>query len=244
VSRAGLLLVRVILLLAAAGSVVVASGLARRRALQSEQSFACPMHPNVRGASASPCPICGMALQPPGASPPVAQEALARPTSLVLGDPLLGPAWVDGQEVVSLLYDDEVQALRPGEVALFRPAGVRVQLLPGAKGWDRGTSQVRWRLERIPPEGLEGKRAVGWVELAPRNREVTVLPYGAVVNSPSGAHVLVVSGDGKTVSPRPIVTGRIAYDFLTVVSGLAGDETVVGREAALYQAERRLGSAR
>jgi hypothetical protein len=235
VSRAGLLAVRIALLLAAGGALVLASDLARRRAQSSQPRFACPMHPAVRGTGPAPCPICGMALQRPGGPVPVPEQARVRPTSLVVADPIAGPAWVEGGAVVSVLYDDEIRALRPDEQALFRPGRIALRRLPGQSPWDAGTSLVRWR-----PAGPAA--GTGWVELAPRAREVTVLPYRSVLNRPGGNEVLVVQG-GALV-PRRIGTGRTAYDFATVVSGLAGDETVVGGPAALFDAERRLGAAR
>jgi multidrug efflux pump subunit AcrA (membrane-fusion protein) len=67
-----------------------------------------------------------------------------------------------------------------------------------------------------------------------------VLPYRAVLQSPSGPYVLVVDGDA--IARRPIETGRVFFDFVTVLAGLGSDERVVIADAILVETERRLAA--
>jgi hypothetical protein len=213
---------RVLLLLAAGAAVAAAGWLGRR---PSGEVLTCPMHPAVRGRDR--CPLCGMALRRPEQAPArVPEEALVRLAEISLADDIVAPAWVEGGEVVALLYDDEIRALAPDQPATFR--GVSVRRVGQPRAWDQSTAQVRWR-----GTGVAGH---GWLQVKAGARAVAVLPQGAVV----GDGVLVVSADRRTVTPRAIVTGRTVYDFVTVVSGLGAGEDVVGSSAALYEAERRL----
>jgi hypothetical protein len=70
---------------------------------------------------------------------------------------------------------------------------------------------------------------------------IMVLPAAAVLSSPAGPYALVVVGDA--VAARPIVTGRAFVDFVPVIAGLAADERVIVRGAALFDAQRRLAVA-
>jgi hypothetical protein len=215
------------------------------------------MHPEVRAASGAPCPLCGMALVPrhPRArsdGPLVPEEAIGQATTMGVSQEIAAPAWVeDGQgerAISALMYNDELATLSPADTAMFRaspgPARrmgppVRVgRLADRPRAWDQATSRVRWRV-------LDGTRLpggeTGWLEIAARDREVTVVPYQAIVPSPEGPAALVVSTDRRTIARRPLTTGRVVFDFATVIGGLGPGDRLVTEGALLHEAERRLG---
>src|SRR4029077_20541603 len=100
-----------------------------------------------------------------------------------------------------------------------------------------------------PPEA-SGVRAagplqpgqVGWLEMAPRPRQVLTVPVSAVVQSPEGPYVLASLG-GFKFEKRPIEIGEtfLKEGFAVVLSGLHVNERVVARATFFLDAERRLG---
>jgi multidrug efflux pump subunit AcrA (membrane-fusion protein) len=67
-----------------------------------------------------------------------------------------------------------------------------------------------------------------------------VIPAGAVLESPEGPYVLVIGGDRRSASKRPISVGRTVTGLAAVVGGLALHEQVVSANAFFWDAERRL----
>ncbi len=83
----------------------------------------------------------------------------------------------------------------------------------------------------------------GWLELAPRAREVLAVPASAIVQSPGGPYVLAWVKD-FTFEKRPIEIGETfsKQGFAVVLSGLRVNERVVSRATFFLEADRRLGS--
>ena len=165
----------------------------------------------------------------------------------VLRYELYAPAWVQPDGAIAVvLYADQVPTLEPGERAIFAPtaeprAERQVGLAPGpAEAWDRSTSLVRFA---AAGPALE-PGTVGWVKLAARPRPMTVIPANAVLESPEGPYVLVVSRAQGTAHKRAIEIGRTATGLTSVLAGLALHEQVVSVNAFFWDAERRLHADR
>jgi hypothetical protein len=259
---------------AAALAAAVAIGVRDRSDDRAAVRYACPMHPEVRAKAPGECPICRMALERvgrPAAGPTRFSAAdsadlaavenvrrhnivdfVRRRSLLVPSRELRGPASVDSDGAVSaLFYDDEIAALDEAELGTFTPTAtpalaftVRREAAP-AERWDRSTSHVRFRFtvpgpKGTPPHGLD----VGWVELAPRPRQVLAVPASAIVQSPEGPYVLAWTGVGFNFEKRPIEIGEtfLKEGFAVVLSGLRVNERVVGRATFFLEADRRSAS--
>jgi hypothetical protein len=232
--------------------------------------YACPMHPEVRAGAPGECPICGMALERVGhpATPTTRANAaenadfaavenvrrhnivdfVRHRSLLVPSRELRGPASVgaDG-EVTALFYDDEIAALDQAEPATFTPTAapdieIALRRVAGpAERWDRSTGRIRFR----PVARRGGPRLsvaeTGWVELAPRPRQVLAVPASAVVQSPEGPYVLAWTGSGFNFEKRPIEIGEtfLKQGLAVVLSGLRVNERVVGRATFFLEADRR-----
>jgi hypothetical protein len=83
--------------------------------------------------------------------------------------------------------------------------------------------------------------AIGWVELAPRPRQVLAVPASALLQSPEGPYVLAWTGVGFNFERRPIEIGEtfLKEGFAVVLSGLQANERVVGRATFFLEADRR-----
>jgi len=188
---------------------------------------------------------------------------------LVPARELRGPAVVDPDGAVSaLFYDDEIVALALDETGVFIPtatpgAPLVVRRLAGPSApSDTSTAWIRFRFERptgrapargfAPPVG-PGTRAsptpgrpgqVGWLELAPRPRQVLAVPASAILQSPEGPYVLAWTGVGFNFEKRPITIGETfsKQGFAVVLSGLRVDERVVSRATFFLEADRRATS--
>jgi hypothetical protein len=190
-------------------------------------------------------------------------DFVRRRSLLVPARELRGAASVDPDGTVSaLFYDDEVAALDDAELGIFTPTAaprqaLRVRREPGAgERWDHSTTRVRFRFVpdghgRAPPRGLPPRglpprgRNVGWVELAPRPRQVLAVPASALLQSPEGPYVLAWTGVGFNFEKRPIEIGEtfLKQGFAVVLSGLQVNERVVGRATFFLEADRRATSA-
>jgi hypothetical protein len=135
--------VRLLLLVVVAGAVFAAIALSFREPAV-EAHFACPMHPEVRSATRSDCPICGMKLELIGHT----FEVRSRGHSAMSGMPdmtafenvrkhkvidfartrsllpnlreIRGWAWTENQkQIAAIFYKDQIDALGPEETGTF-----------------------------------------------------------------------------------------------------------------------------
>jgi hypothetical protein len=259
--------IRVLLLLLAAGAATLAVAIAVRERAGGEVSirYACPMHGQVRAATPGECPICRMALEPIGRNADPSRREMAAMGDLAavenvrrhnivdfvrLRSPLFdgremrAPASVSADGVIeALFYRDQIEAIEVGESGHFTPSASPRENLPvrrtedPATFWDRSTSLVRFRLDRAAsPVGT-----VGWLELAPRPREMLTAPASAVVQSPEGPYVLAWV-QGFSFEKRPIQIGETfqRQGFAVVLSGLKVNDRVVSRATFFIDADRRL----
>ncbi len=270
-ARALVIAGRLLLLLVAALALVSAFALARARdrdRARAEQSsterYVCPMHPEVVSRVSGECPICRMALERVGAaekSPPAAAQngIVDVAKRRVVTQLVRAPAWLaKGGAVTAVLHKDDLVGLAPGEHALFfgtatPGAGTAVHLSPDHPSpWDAATVQVHFQIDRMVPATKED---TGWLELAPRPRELLVVPSSAVLYSGAGAYVLAAPPGGHTFTRRSVDIGRILdsgyaaglsgdhFGAIVVLSGLEEGEQVVVGDTFFLDAERRLQAA-
>jgi multidrug efflux pump subunit AcrA (membrane-fusion protein) len=160
-------------------------------------------------------------------------------------EPLL-PAWVDGDAVAVLLYDDELGTLASDEHATFfatssPDVAVDLRYRGGSPAaWDRSTSVVRFDFAEPTAARAAPPAMPGWVELARKPRESVVVPAMSVLQSTEGPYVLVFSAERGTASKRPVAIGKMFSGFAAVVSGVLGRELVVSMNTFFWDAERRL----
>lgn len=185
-------------------------------------------------------------------------DFVRRRSLLVPARELRGPAWIDADGAISaLFYEDEIESLGAGELGLFIPtgapgAGVAVRRTADVPApWDGSTSRIRFRFQTsngrrgtgssAPPEQLG---EVGWLELAPRPRQVLAVPASAVLQSPEGPYVLASTGVGFNFEKRPIRIGEtfLKQGFAVVLSGLRVNERIVSRATFFLEADRRSAS--
>jgi hypothetical protein len=166
---------------------------------------------------------------------------------------LRGPAWVESDgTITAVFYRDQVEALaadEPGSFSLTQMPAVTlaVRRTPAPElPWDESTSQLRFRLDDTPASVARAALhagQVGWLELAPRPRQVLTVPASAILQSPEGPYVLAWVR-GFSFEKRPIEIGEtfLKEGFAVVLSGLRVNERVVARAAFFLDADRRVGS--
>jgi hypothetical protein len=190
------------------------------------------------------------------------QQLIAPATRRVVTEEVIAPAWLEAHgRVVALLYKDELVGLSPGERGVFlrskkSNASIEVRLTDDAPTrWDEGTVQVHFRADpdsasasgnvapTLPkPEPAAG--AGGWVKLAPKSRELLLVPSPAVLRSAKGPYALVAGDHDHHFIQRDIEIGQVHAGHLAVLSGLREGERIVVGNAFFVDAERRLRHAR
>jgi hypothetical protein len=166
-----------------------------------------------------------------------------KPFALSLEMRASGSVSADGTGT-ALFYRDEAELLQPGEEGLFLPAtrrpsaplGIKVRVgNDAAVDWDARTKLVSFHAD----EGQLSAGEVGSVKFATRQRKGLVVRATAILASPEGNYVLVVSNDRRTMTPRRIQIGSIIYGYAAVTSGLVEDENVAARHTSVLAAELR-----
>ena len=177
-----------------------------------------------------------------------------RKRSLLLNErELRGPAWVESDGVITaVLYNEQIDALtadEPGSFSLTQMPKVTFAVhrtADPAVRWDQSTSRIRFRPDsnRSPRAGIALQPGqVGWLEVAPRPRQVLTVPASAVLQSPDGPYVLASVG-GFRFEKRRIEIGEtfLKEGFAVVLSGLRANERVVARATFFLDADRRTGN--
>ena len=256
---------------AVAGAVTIAVR-GRSGAADAAIRYACPMHAEVRSANPGQCPICRMSLERvgfvPGTVKPYLEAAgtvdlraidnvkkhnvvdfVRRHALLPVLQELRGPAWVeDDGSISAIFYNDQIEALAPDEPATFLPGDAPAATVAARRTvdapvpWDPSTSRIRFRRANAAAQLPTGQ--VGWMEAAPRPRQVLAVAASAVLQSPEGPYVLAWSGHGYTFVKRPIAIGEtfLKHGLAVVLSGLQPNDRVIARATFFVDADRRLGA--
>lgn len=183
-------------------------------------------------------------------STPSERPILATPKRRVFVDDVRAPAWLEtAGRLSALFYRDELVGLSKGESGRFlRAAAPRVpleaRLIDEAPSpWDASTSVVRFDIVPARDAASGGDSAplragdVGWLEMAPRSRELVVFPESALLRSSDGPYVLVPDEHGRFVR-RTLQIGRILKGNVVLLSGLGDDERIVVSRPFFLDAEQ------
>jgi multidrug efflux pump subunit AcrA (membrane-fusion protein) len=82
---------------------------------------------------------------------------------------------------------------------------------------------------------------VGALAIAGHRYDVVTVPAGAVLRSPEGAFLFVVSADGRAFARRSIDVGRTIVGLATVLAGLDEGERVVVSGGEWLAAQQAMG---
>jgi len=174
-------------------------------------------------------------------------EELGFGTMYEMAREMRAPAWADTPEVgQALFYRDEIALLDPKEEALFfpstniedgKPPGIKVARIDEPpRPWDAASALIRFRI--ISRTALTPDQT-GWVKFGTKVRSVPAVRASAVIQSPRGPYVMLVSKDKQTFTKRPIQIGSILYEHAAVLSGLEVGERIATLNTFGLDAERR-----
>jgi hypothetical protein len=260
-------------LAASAAVVAARISLREQGSVAATARYACPMHPEVQSDTRGECPICRMALEPvatkshvdmPGMSDMAAVDNIrkhnvvdfVRKRSLLpVLQELRGPAQVEADGTISaLFYKDQIEAMAADEWGSFSlgaaPASKMTvhRTTDAPVPWDGATSRIRFRLDAGGKGGSPAGHALragqaGWIEVAPRPRQVLTVAASAVLQSDEGPYVLAWTGHGFTFEKRRIEIGETfaRQGFAVVLSGLQVYDRVIARATFFVEADRRQG---
>ena len=171
-------------------------------------------------------------------------DAVSRAKPYALSLEMRASAWAeDSNQGSAIFYRDEAELLVPGEEGTFLPAPpvadgkvpgtvVRVSASP-AEPWDDRTTRIVF----TRTAGTLRAGQMGSVKFATRLRTGLVVRSSAVLQSPTGPYVFVVSDDRRTVSKRAIQIGNVLYGYAAVTGGLHEGEQVAAKYAPSLAAE-------
>jgi hypothetical protein len=167
---------------------------------------------------------------------------------------LRGPAQVEPDGTISaLFYKDQIEAMAADEWGSFSLGAAPTTKLTlhrtadAPVPWDGPTSRIRFRVDAGGKAGKPGGDAplragqTGWVEVAPRPRQVLTVAASAVLQSEEGPYVLAWTHHGFTFEKRRIEIGETfaRQGFAVVLSGLQVSDRVVARATFFVEADRR-----
>jgi hypothetical protein len=167
----------------------------------------------------------------------------------VFAGALRAPARVDdARTIVVRFYNDEIATLAAGERGVFVPAARPAETVAVHASadppipWDVSTADIRFLRDDLAAEERPLRRAeVGWVRLAARPRQLLVAPEEALVTSPTlGPSLVGVTANNRTYTLLPVRIGKTIDGLVTIVSGVADQQRILGRDVFFLDAERRL----
>jgi Cu(I)/Ag(I) efflux system membrane fusion protein len=190
--------------------------------------FICPMHPEIIGASAEPCPICNMALEPASA-----RDAIHPQTDVTL--PLVIPATaplITGRRAVVYvqLPDQERPTFEGRNITLGPRAGDHYLVLDGLEEGERVVTHGNFKIDS---------------ELQIRGRPSMMSPpsdtQATAPNRPAAVKVPGPVAAGP-IDGVPAVFGQwlgsVVRDYLRLVDRLAADDLTQAKAATAALDER------
>jgi HlyD family secretion protein len=134
-------------------------------------------------------------------------------------------------ELLAQLSESDLAALHAGVPAIVTPVGTAQQFRGSV--WQISpviNEQNRQGIARVALPYDEALRPGGFaeVEIIAGSREAPVLPESAILSDDKGNFVYIVNSKNE-VERRPVETGAVTPQGISIVSGLSGNEAVVLR---------------